>query len=205
METIDKKPRKKARAQIPQSVRFNVFRRDNFTCRYCGKSSSQVILHCDHAVSVKDGGGDGEKNLVTACVDCNQGKSAQSVAHPFSKASDDKAGDVVGLVGLWGHTFIDHHCLPGRKMVQWQFKIIRAITPDLHLCQLFSWLDGDPTNCETISTKSLVEDCKLYGSNAQMLTAYEKECEQHKDEIARIGGYGAAIDRYNTWKRSQFG
>lgn len=64
---------------ISQKKRFGIFHRDNFTCQYCGKSTPEVILEVDHVVSRKDGGGDEEFNLLTACFSCNRGKSAISV------------------------------------------------------------------------------------------------------------------------------
>lgn len=152
----------KKRNPIPQSVRFNVFRRDDFTCRYCGRSSPEVTLHCDHAKSVKDGGDDTEENLVTSCSDCNYGKSSKTVIReaPLKVAAHD------GLVGMWGHTF------DADKNIAWQFKIIRKINDALYVCQLFSWLDGGPTNCETIHTDKLTgNDCKLYATNEQMREA----------------------------------
>lgn len=161
----------KTRERIPQSVRFNVFRRDNFTCRYCGRSSPQVVLHCDHSISVKDGGADTEDNLVTSCSDCNFGKSSQSIKRdPLPAAEKQDAS--LGLIGMWGHTFITNEL--GERDIEWQFKIVRQVSPDLYLCQLFSWMTGDPTNCAPIKTESLLNECKLYASNALMQEAYDK-------------------------------
>lgn len=56
-------------------MRFEVFKRDAFTCRYCGKKSPDVVLEVDHIVPVCEGGSDDEMNLVTSCWDCNRGKA----------------------------------------------------------------------------------------------------------------------------------
>lgn len=154
-------PKKQGRPPIPQSIRFNVLRRDNFTCRYCGRSSPDVILHCDHAVSVKEGGDDSEGNLITACVDCNLGKSSKSV-NPTTETPEVK-----GIIGLWGHTYED-------KILEWQFKIIRQIDEETYLCQLFSWMDGSPTESKPITKNDLYNTCKLYTSTELMQEAYEK-------------------------------
>jgi hypothetical protein len=61
-------------------VRFEVFKRDGFQCRYCGKKSPEVVLEVDHIVPVCEGGGDEEMNLATACWDCNRGKSGVPLA-----------------------------------------------------------------------------------------------------------------------------
>lgn len=57
-------------------TRFEVFKRDEFTCRYCGKKSPDVILEIDHIVPVVDGGSDDPMNLATSCWACNSGKSS---------------------------------------------------------------------------------------------------------------------------------
>lgn len=57
-------------------TRFEVFKRDGFTCRYCGRTTPTVILQVDHVVPVSAGGSDDEMNLVTSCWECNSGKSA---------------------------------------------------------------------------------------------------------------------------------
>lgn len=64
---------------LSKKLRFTIFDRDAFTCQYCGEKPPKVILHVDHIVSRKDGGGDEEMNLITSCKDCNLGKSSRSV------------------------------------------------------------------------------------------------------------------------------
>lgn len=60
-------------------LRFLILERDQFTCRYCGRKAPDVQLAVDHVVSIADGGPDAIENLVTACQDCNLGKSNRSV------------------------------------------------------------------------------------------------------------------------------
>lgn len=56
-------------------TRFEVFKRDNFTCKYCGKKSPDVILEVDHITPKVSGGTDDPINLATSCWDCNRGKA----------------------------------------------------------------------------------------------------------------------------------
>lgn len=56
-------------------TRFEVFKRDNFTCQYCGRKSPEVVLEVDHIVPRAGGGSDDQINLRTSCWDCNSGKS----------------------------------------------------------------------------------------------------------------------------------
>lgn len=56
-------------------TRFEVLKRDGFTCRYCGGVSPEVVLEVDHVVPVCEGGTDDPINLVTSCWSCNHGKA----------------------------------------------------------------------------------------------------------------------------------
>jgi hypothetical protein len=68
------------RERIPAQMRFRVLTRDNFRCRYCGRTRDDgAILHLDHVIPVSNGGETSEANLLTACDRCNLGKSASSV------------------------------------------------------------------------------------------------------------------------------
>lgn len=71
---------KSKRQGITPTVRFNVFKRDRFTCQYCGQSPPAVILELDHVVPVVEGGDNSSANLTTACFDCNRGKGAKQLA-----------------------------------------------------------------------------------------------------------------------------
>jgi len=74
-----------ARKEVSCGVRFKVLERDSFTCQYCGRSAPGVVLHVDHVVPVSKGGSNDMSNLVTACEDCNLGKSDMDMKH----GSDD--------------------------------------------------------------------------------------------------------------------
>jgi len=63
------------RIQLPKRIRFEIFKRDSFACQYCGKRAPDVTLEVDHVVPVSRGGTNEILNLITACVDCNSGKS----------------------------------------------------------------------------------------------------------------------------------
>lgn len=64
------------RKPISKRLRFEVFKRDNFTCQYCGAKAPDAVLHIDHIHPVVDGGTNDVTNLITACSDCNLGKGA---------------------------------------------------------------------------------------------------------------------------------
>lgn len=72
------------RKPISKRLRFEVLKRDAFTCQYCGKQPPDTVLHIDHIVPVAKGGKNTLINLVTSCCDCNLGKSDKEL-------SDDSA------------------------------------------------------------------------------------------------------------------
>lgn len=78
------------RISISKRVRFEVFKRDSFTCQYCGAEAPTVILHVDHLNPVSLGGDNEITNLVTACESCNLGKSNVPLSD-ISAASKQKA------------------------------------------------------------------------------------------------------------------
>lgn len=57
---------------ISQNKRLNIYKRDNYTCRYCGKENlQQGDISLDHVVPRFSGGDNSYENLVTACYMCN--------------------------------------------------------------------------------------------------------------------------------------
>lgn len=60
---------------VSKRLRFEVFKRDRFTCQYCGKRPPEVMLEADHIHPRCEGGTDDLENLTTACVPCNRGKA----------------------------------------------------------------------------------------------------------------------------------
>jgi HNH endonuclease len=58
-------------------LRKEVFKRDNFTCSYCGNIGG--VLECDHIVPFSKGGSNELENLTTSCRKCNRQKKDKSV------------------------------------------------------------------------------------------------------------------------------
>lgn len=76
---------------VSKRLRFEIFRRDNHTCRYCGRAAPEVKLRPDHVVPVALGGSDDPSNLVTSCDDCNSGKSSVAPDSPVVAQVQDDA------------------------------------------------------------------------------------------------------------------
>lgn len=157
----------KPREMLPQSIRFSVFRRDDFSCRYCGRSSPTVTLHVDHVQPVSDGGSDDIDNLVTSCRACNLSKGAKTGINPPSlqpRQTEPPVSDHP-LVNIYGHTLT----IDGEY--QYQFKIIGAVNADktIFAVQFFSWMDGRDTEIHFIDIDDLMTEtkCTLYGSQRE--------------------------------------
>ncbi len=57
-------------------IRYNVLKRDNFTCQICGATAKDgAKLHVDHIIPISEGGKTVMSNLQTLCERCNIGKS----------------------------------------------------------------------------------------------------------------------------------
>lgn len=63
------------RQALSNTLRFEIFKRDGFSCQYCGRTPPAVTLEIDHIHPVSKGGDNLHENLITACFDCNRGKS----------------------------------------------------------------------------------------------------------------------------------
>lgn len=60
---------------VSKKTRFEAFKRDKFTCQYCGRRPPDVTLEADHIVPVCEDGPDDLENITTSCDTCNRGKS----------------------------------------------------------------------------------------------------------------------------------
>lgn len=68
------------RKPLTKKLRFEVFKRDSFTCQYCGRKAPDILLHVDHIEPVAKGGTNDLLNLITSCFDCNSGKSDRQLS-----------------------------------------------------------------------------------------------------------------------------
>jgi hypothetical protein len=75
---------------MTQRLRYEIIKRDNSTCRYCGAKAPEVKLTVDHVVPKALGGTDEPSNLVAACQPCNAGKSSVSPSDEVvARVADD--------------------------------------------------------------------------------------------------------------------
>ncbi|HYE72625.1 MAG TPA: HNH endonuclease [Blastocatellia bacterium] len=62
------------KVKIPEGIRWEVYERDNFTCRKCG---SRRHLSIDHITPESAGGSLSADNLQTLCQTCNKKKGVR--------------------------------------------------------------------------------------------------------------------------------
>jgi 5-methylcytosine-specific restriction endonuclease McrA len=68
---------KRPRPQV-RLTKAEVFRRDNYTCQYCGKRTQKLTI--DHILPRHLGGSHTWTNLVAACPECNHRKGGKTAA-----------------------------------------------------------------------------------------------------------------------------
>lgn len=81
---------------VSKRTRFEVLKRDNFTCRYCRETEGKMTV--DHVLPTALGGTDEPDNLVAACADCNAGKASTSPTEEMVndvKSSDAKWAEAI--------------------------------------------------------------------------------------------------------------
>ena len=83
------------RTALSKKTRFEVFKRDSFTCQYCGAMAPDSVLHCGHIIPVKEGGDNSIQNLVTACAACNLGKGARKLSDTAAVKKAKKQADEI--------------------------------------------------------------------------------------------------------------
>lgn len=106
---------------LSKRLRFEILRRDNHACRYCGAGAPDTKLVVDHVIPVALGGSDEPSNLVTACEPCNSGKSAMA---PDAPVVDDVQADAL----RWGRameeaTRITRQAIKDREQFASDFKV----------------------------------------------------------------------------------
>lgn len=68
---------------IGKRLRFEILRRDNFQCTYCGARPSETELRVDHVIPEALGGQTKPENLTTSCEPCNTGKASVAPDAPL--------------------------------------------------------------------------------------------------------------------------
>lgn len=102
------------RKNLSKKIRFEVFKRDSFTCQYCGSKAPDAILEVDHIVPVIEGGTNDILNLITSCRDCNRGKSKTKLSDDTAVIKQQKQAEelqerreLIEMMGEWHKQLLD--------------------------------------------------------------------------------------------------
>ena len=156
------------------AVRIRVYKRDRFTCTYCGKAGNEAELEVDHIVPISKGGSNHMSNLTTACRGCNQKKGNDTKMRPSAQNFNG------GLSGLFLHVLDEF----GEILNQ---GYIKAEVGEFLLIQLFSFMDGRETEIRPFNKEKLLNGgAKFYPNNQEMNFAYHK-WEKEKYDYSESG------------------
>jgi hypothetical protein len=67
----------KTNSKLWKEISKTIFKRDNYTCKYCGQIGGR--LEVDHVIPISKGGTNDLSNLTTSCRKCNRQKKDMSV------------------------------------------------------------------------------------------------------------------------------
>lgn len=78
-----------------------VFRRDQYTCQYCGRRSPNLTI--DHIIPKRSGGKNEWTNVVAACAPCNHRKGGKLLSEVSMKLQREPKEPSGSLVYFFGH------------------------------------------------------------------------------------------------------
>jgi 5-methylcytosine-specific restriction endonuclease McrA len=88
-------------------TRREVFRRDNYTCQYCGKRDSGLTV--DHVIPRHMGGAHAWTNVVTACPQCNHRKGGRRVEDSHMRLTHNPKEPPANAAYIFGKHLHEYH------------------------------------------------------------------------------------------------
>lgn len=80
MKPVNRKARNQGMNWIRPEKRLAIYLRDSLSCCYCNHGvEDSVRLTLDHVIPHSKGGDNSERNLVTACLECNSARGNKPV------------------------------------------------------------------------------------------------------------------------------
>jgi hypothetical protein len=102
------------RQSLSKKTRFEVLKRDKFTCQYCGAQAPAVLLQVDHIQAVANGGTNDILNLISSCEPCNNGKGARAISDESALAKQrDQLAELevrreqIQMMSEWQNSLVD--------------------------------------------------------------------------------------------------
>lgn len=148
------------RQPISKALRFEVFKRDKFTCQYCGRSAPDVNLQIDHIHPVAKGGDNDILNLITSCADCNSGKR-------------DRYSDSIKMVGA---------TLDEKLEMLYETKLFQEMILDIIFARLSKML---PKEYTLILTEEIISIQQEFEEAASQINYLENQIQE--EVLRKIG------------------
>lgn len=166
------------RKSLSVRTRFEVFKRDGFKCQYCGRCAPEVVLRVDHINPVAKGGDNDLLNLVTACFECNAGKS--------DKKLDDSSAVALQVEQL---QILNERRVQLEMMLEWKRSLKSLSEVEVnHVAEV--WLEESGAYLSEHGMSELRKLLKRFG--VDMVTdAIEIACDRYADRnvaFDKIGG-----------------
>ena len=172
------------RKPISRKLRFEVFKRDSFTCQYCGKSAPDVVLHVDHIKPIKEGGTNDIMNLVTSCADCNLGKGARKLSDTSEVAKAKKQLDEINA---------KREQL--EMMVKWKQELSQIGDKEIDvIAKRFEELSGYGVNGH--GRKNIKKWVKQY-SLSELYDCVEVSCDRYLDNVGEDVSKESALKAFD--------
>lgn len=182
---------KKIREPIGKKLRFEVLKRDKFTCQYCGQKAPDVILHVDHIQAVANGGSSNIINLVTACSDCNGGKSARPLS--INQTVEKQRKQLENL---------EERREQLQLVAEWQKELIASQGQEArHFADILTLLTEGRFVLSEEGKKDAKKLIKKYGFKEVTETARESFAQYYEDTSASFEAAFKNIDKRIRWKK----
>jgi len=162
------------RKSISKKTRFEVFKRDAFTCQYCGRRAPDVVLQVDHIHPVSKGGDNDVLNLVTSCDDCNGGKSDRELSDQSALAAQrDQLAE------------LQNRREQLEMMMKWKCSLLDLKEDEVKLAaEFWKQLLEEKYYLNDLGIPELRKLIRRYGANSvtdAMRVAVEKHCNERDD------------------------
>jgi hypothetical protein len=128
-DEIHANPKGRERRPVSVRTRFEILKRDSFTCVYCGRKPPEVKLHVDHRIPVKHNGKTSLENLAASCQDCNSGKSGIPLTPEWRDTKEaltieDQAGRVLRIASRMEQPILHKILLQRSNLPADQFRLV---------------------------------------------------------------------------------
>ena len=173
-EAVKEKPKRRA---ISKKLRFEVFKRDCFTCQYCGRKAPDVILEIDHIKPVSQGGKNTLLNLITSCKECNRGKGKRLLTEKQTLEKERKQLEL-----------LQERKEQLKMMLEWQEELIEQDQQEVDFIEKIIF--GPDYELNDYGRRKVLSNIKRFGFNAIVEAANiaVRQYDDYEERFRKLGG-----------------